>query len=125
MTTKMWLGGPRSLQPFSDGRLFSARFSRLHDAGDRLQIREDANLVPGFKKLLNRPGDGSADFQNQPSSGTQSCVSLRKQPRDHLDSRRSGKNSIARLKFPNFQLNLIFLRFADVRRIGDDEVQAG
>ena len=50
-------------------------------------------------------------------------MSLRKQPLDHLDSNRSGKNSVARLEFPNFQLNLIFLRFADIRRVGDHEVQ--
>ena len=50
-------------------------------------------------------------------------MSLRQQTSDYLDSGWPAKHGIPRLKFPNFELHLVRFRFADIRRIGYDEVQ--
>ena len=50
-------------------------------------------------------------------------MSLRDQARNHLESRGSGEHRIARLELADFELHLIFFGFADVGRIGDDEIE--
>ena len=50
-------------------------------------------------------------------------MGLRNQTRDHLNSCGSGKDGVARLEFADFELNFIRFRFADVGRIGDDEIE--
>src|ERR1700687_53384 len=74
--------------------------------------------------MLDRTCYGAADLEDEPPTRTQRSVSLRKKPCNDLDSGRSAKHGIARLKFPNLELYLIFFRFADVGRVGDDKVRA-
>ncbi len=50
-------------------------------------------------------------------------MGLRDQARDHLHSRGSGKDSVPRFELADLELDLIFFGFADVGRIGDDEVE--
>src|ERR1035437_1657715 len=99
--------------------------SRLHNAWNGLQIANDANVVPRIEESLNLASNRSADFHDEPCAGTQSCVGLGKQACNDLDSGRSSKHGVARFIFPDLQLNLIFFRFAYIRRVGDDKVQTG
>ncbi len=100
------------------------RFLRQSDAGDGLQIGNDAHLIPVREKLLNLTGDGAADFQNEPSTRTQGRSSLRNKPRNDLKPRRSGKDRGTRFKLADFQLDLILFRFPNLRWVGDDKIQA-
>ena len=72
---------------------------------------------------MHRARDRAADFHHQPSAGTQRRIRLRQQSHDDLDSGWPAKHGAARLKLTNFELHLIFFRFAYVGRIGYDEVQ--
>ena len=42
---------------------------------------------------------------------------------DDFESRRSGKDGIARLELADFKLNLICFRFADIGGVGNNKVE--
>jgi hypothetical protein len=125
MTTEKLVRAANGRPELFDGNDSRPRLSRLHHTRDGLQIGDDANVVPGVKKSLYLASNRSADFQDEPSAGSQCCMSLRKQASDDLGPDSTGKHGVARLKFADLQLNLILLRFANIRRVGDNEVQAG
>src|SRR5215471_21728594 len=65
----------------------------------------------------------AADFNDQPSARPQDRTRLRDQPRDHLSALRSGKHGVARLELAHLKLHTVRLRFANIRRIRNDEVE--
>ena len=89
-----------------------------------MQIGDEENVVPAFKEMLHWCGDGGADFEDEPSAGTESGVSLGNEAGDDFEAGGSGEDGVARLEFADFELDLIFFGFADVRRIGDDEIES-
>ena len=50
-------------------------------------------------------------------------MGLRDQAFDDFQSCRAGENRVARLELADFELDLIFFGFANVGRIGDDEIK--
>ncbi len=50
-------------------------------------------------------------------------MGLRDEACDHFQSGWSREDGVTRLELANFELHVIFFRLADVRRIGDDEVE--
>src|SRR5437763_11960424 len=67
--------------------------------------------------------NGAADFHHQPAPWFQDFVSLGNEALDHFGSLMSGEHGVARLEFADIELYGVFFRFADVRRVGDDEVE--
>lgn len=98
---------------------------RADDARYRLEIIGDLDALPTLEEIPDAVNNRAADFQHNPSSGPQRHLSLRDQVGDHFCSRGPGKYRRSRLKLANLQLNLIFLRFANVGWIGNDQVEGG
>src|SRR6202043_1171986 len=74
--------------------------------------------LPGF--FADRP----ADFHDEPSTGPKHGAGLGDETFNRFEACRAGENGSARLKFSDFELNLILFRFSYIRRIGDHEVDA-
>lgn len=68
-------------------------------------------------------GNGPADLEYQPTAGTEGVVGLRDEAFDDLETSRPSEDGLFRLEFANLELDLIFFRFADVGRVGDDEIE--
>lgn len=83
-----------------------------------------AFVVPALQEMLHLCGDGAADLEDEPSAGTECGVGLGNEAGDDFEAGGSGEDGVARFEFADFELDLIFFRFADVGRIGDDEVES-
>jgi hypothetical protein len=81
------------------------------------------NILPGFEEAGYVARDGGADFEDEPSAGTESGVGLGDEAGDDFGAGGSGENGVARFELADFELDLIFFRFTDIGRIGDDEIE--
>jgi len=102
----------------------AVRLARAGDARDGLQIGDEEDVVPVLQEMLHLCGDGAADLEDEPSAGTESGVSLRNEAGDDFEAGGSGEDGVARFELADFELDLIFFGFADVGRIGDDEIES-
>jgi len=69
-------------------------------------------------------GDGAADFEDEPSTGTERGVGLRDEAGDDFEAGGSGEDGVTWFELADFELDLIFFGLADVGRIGDDEIES-
>lgn len=103
-------------------RRFSG-FLRRGYARDALQVWSDLNVVPSRKKAANAFADGATDFHHQPAAGAERGPGLRNEALNDFKPGGAGEDGAAGLELADFKLDLIFLRIADIRRVGDDELE--
>ena len=102
----------------------AGRLAGAGDARDGLQIGDEDYVVPVLQQLLHGCGDGAADLDDEPSAGTESGVGLGNEAGDDFEAGGAGEDGVSRFELADFELDLIFFRFADVGRIGDDEIES-
>ena len=98
--------------------------ARASDARDGLQIGDEENVVPALEQMLHLCGDGAADLEDEPSARTKSGLSLGNEAGDDFEAGGAGEDGDSRFELADFELDLIFFRFADVGRIGDHEIES-
>lgn len=101
----------------------AGRLAGAGDARDGLQIGDEENVVPVLQEMLHWCGDGAADLDDEPSAGTESGVGLGNEAGDDFEAGGAGEDGVSRFELADFELDLIFFRFADVGRIRDDEIE--
>src|SRR3989442_3078688 len=110
------------------GRLFPRELVLVLPGGcdtrNALQVVGDLNGIPSPEQapcpLCNR----AADFHYEPATWLERSLRLRNQAFDHFKPSWTGKNRIPRLAFTDFELDLIFFRFANVRGVGHYKIKA-
>src|SRR5437899_12238686 len=109
------------------GRLFPRELLLVLPGGcdtrNALQIIGNLNVIPSPEQALYPLCDRAADFHHQPATWLESGLSLRNKAFNYFQTCWSGENSVARLEFADFELDLILLRFANIRRIGHYKVK--
>src|SRR5581483_3333541 len=91
--------------------------SRHRYTRDPLEVRDNPHLPP-IAQLVTHPGcDRAANLEYQPPARPELFLRLRQELLNNFQSCGPGEYRISRLEFANFQLNLILLRLAYVRRI--------
>src|SRR5438552_14778407 len=88
-----------------------------------LQVVGDTNVNPLREQAFHVFCDRAADFHHQPATWLESGLSLRNKAFNYFQTCWSGENSVARLEFADFELDLILLRFANIRRIGHYKIK--
>src|SRR6266704_3813042 len=88
-----------------------------------LQVVGDTNVNPLREQAFHAFCHGAADFHHQPPTWLERSLSLRNKAFDYFLACWSGENSLARLEFADSELDLILLRFANIRRIGHYKVK--
>jgi hypothetical protein len=81
------------------------------------------HAIPTTEKIFRLICDCAADFHDEPSAWTQRPLRLRNQTGNDLGPSGAGKYGLARLKLANLELNVIFLGFADIRRIRHNKIK--
>ncbi len=99
-------------------------FTGQDDSGDALQIFDHTNSCPAAEQLFYTSHDGPTHLHDQKSARFESPVCLRDEAGDDFQSCRAGEDRATRLELANFKLDLIFFRFADVGRVGDDQIKS-
>jgi len=109
------------------GRLFPRELLLVLPGGcdtrNALQIIGNLNVIPSPEQALYPLCDRAADFHHQPATWLESGLSLRNKAFNYFQTCWSGENSVAWLEFADFELDLILLRFANIRRIGHYKVK--
>ena len=77
-------------------------------SGNPLQVVCDLKVRPFVEQVLDTFDNSSADLDDQPSAGLQRGMGLRNQAFDHFQSCGPCKDCIARFKFSDFELHLVF-----------------